>query len=224
MQGKTKDPELRKNVIIELAKANGQKSIPELSTLTHIPFETIDNILKEKEISILIDKSDEKIPIITKTGPREAYKYRLKSSLDNLLSIFNYLNDKNWKKQLMQTDYYKTLIPEIKKKAKVDFKLNDHESQTQFKRHEITKIVSGALYSPAAVNFLLKVDPDILNEAQIKAKKLYIDSSHKKIDTFIFILIGLTYSDIIDETITPYEYVASLTPEKTIIFQTSEQS
>ena len=224
MTGKKDKPALN-NLIIELAKANDWLSRDDLKEITGKPVKTI-KVYLQKDIFNFIDTKDfiELVNRNTGQGKTNIEKYKLKSGLDNLSSIFNYLNDKNYQKQLMQTDYYRNLIPEIKEKSKIDFKLNDHTSHNLFKIYEIKRIVSGALNSPTAVNFLLKVNNEILEKAQIEVQKSFKDASYKKMDSFIMILIGLTYSDMIDEIITPSEYVASLTPVETIKSQTSEQS
>jgi hypothetical protein len=194
MKGKTKNPELRKSVIIELARANRQKSIPELSTITQIPFVTIDNILKEKDISILIDKSDKKTLISTKTGIREAYKYKLKSTPENLLAVFEYLETKQYQKKVMETDYYKSFIPYIEKKAKEDFGFTDSDYK-QFESPEYKIYYDmGVKFSPSLVKLFLKIK----SENSEIFKQMEKNPPH---NTLYAVIFGLLFYDAIEDII-----------------------
>lgn len=192
------------NIIIELAKANDWLSRNDLKLKTGNSYPTIKNYIK-KYIIHLVDTKDfpEYVDRNTGKGKTNIEKYKLKPGLDNLLTVFNYLNDKKVIKELMQTGYYKSLILEIEHKAKEDFRINDRASQKLFKIHEIKRVMSAALHSPTAVEFLLKVNKDILEANRIEVQKILPDSSYKKLDSFIMVLIGLTFSDVIDGTITP---------------------
>lgn len=167
-KGRSKNIELRKAVIIELAKANDNKSIPELSILTKIPFETIDNILKEKDISILIDKSHKKIQISTKTGYREAYKYKLKPCLDNLLAVFKYLGNRKYQKEIMQTAYFKNHIPFILEKLKTIT-----TSVFELFEETVKEATENIIKSPSAVGCLLFLTPEIIIKYEKKCSDEY---------------------------------------------------
>lgn len=191
-----KNTKFRKEVILELAKDNDYKSISEISNSIKIPFETIDNYLKEKDINNLIEYKS--INKVTATGPRLTKVYKLKPNLGNLVTIFDYLNNRQYIKELMQTNHYKNLLPDIANKAKNDFgNLNENDkisSETKLKPF----FEMSLNLSPSSVVFILKYNKERLknNEAIKKLYPIGID-----LRSFIMILTGLTMNDLIEETI-----------------------
>ncbi len=159
---KFKDSEEINKIIIEMAKSNNWVSRNDLKAQTGKGIQTIKNYL-QKYISGLIDTKDftEKVARNKGEGKTIIEKYKLKSSLDDLLAIFNFIENKNDLKQLMQTDYYRSFIPEIGKKAKEDFRFTDSDYQI----FEIPMLKEfyymGIKYSPSFAYILLKTKSDI---------------------------------------------------------------
>jgi hypothetical protein len=114
---KLKDSTTINSIILELAKADSWMSRDDLKQKTGKQIQTIKNYLKN-DISNLIDTEDFKEYVNRNKGKGKTAieKYKLKSGLDNLSAVFNYIHDEKAIKLLMQTDYYKNFIPEIESK------------------------------------------------------------------------------------------------------------
>jgi hypothetical protein len=206
---KKEDKEAISNLIIGLAKANNWKSREDLKEKTGKPIKTINQYLNKYIFNLIENKGFiEKRHRRTGEADTLVKKYKLKSDLDNLLAVFEYLNDRKYQKELMETDYYKSLIPKIKVKVKADFRFNRSRFDTKlFKYHKVRRVIDAALNnSPTAVNFLLKVNNDILEKAQAEVQKLIKDASYKRLDTFIWSLSGFTLHDMVDNIITQKDY------------------
>lgn len=197
-----KNTKLRKEVILELAKDNDYKSISEISNSIKIPFETIDNYLKEKDINNLMEYKS--INKVTATGPRLTKVYKLKPNLGNLVTIFDYLNNRQYIKELMQTNHYKNLLPDIANKAKNDFgNLNDNDKI--FSEPKVKPLIEMSLnLSPSSVIFILKYNKEHLANNE-SIKKIYPNGID--ISSFFMILTGLTMNDLIETTIKEEELI-----------------
>jgi hypothetical protein len=79
-------------------------SIRELETLTGLDFQTIDNILNEKEISNLID--------IVKENRIRSKSYKLKDDFDKFIELICYIDESF--DSLMCTNYYRKFEPEFR--------------------------------------------------------------------------------------------------------------
>lgn len=114
---KRKDTITINRLIIELAKANNWLSRNDLKERTGKPIKTLKMYL-DNDLINLIELQDFTEYVKRNTGQGKALitKYKLKNGLDNLLAVFRYLKDKKYQKELMATDYYKSLIPEIESK------------------------------------------------------------------------------------------------------------
>lgn len=198
---KSKNIELRKEVILELAKDNDYISIPELSNLKKLPFETIDNYFKENNISNLIEYKS--INKVTVTGNRLTKVYKLKPGLDNLLSVFDLLNDRFLQKELMYTDYYKNFIPYIDKKARELFNFTD--SDHILYDNPDAKIMRDICFnlSPSTVNFILKVKVDKKDEKFFQ--KLLAEEPPSKL--LLMALYGLLFADTLERIIPEEELI-----------------
>lgn len=80
-------------------------SIRELETLTGLDFQTIDNILREKEISNLIDVGN-------KISVRQIKTYKLKDDFDKFIELICYID--KFLDSLLCTNYYKKFEPKFR--------------------------------------------------------------------------------------------------------------
>jgi hypothetical protein len=191
---KTKDIESRKDVIIKLAIANDYISISKLGELVNKKFQTIDNYFKEEDISNLIENKKFDHPRVIGIKPT---KYKLKSDPENLLAVFDYLETKPYQKRIMQTDYYKNLIPYIDKQAREHFHFTD--SDKKFYDSPDAKILTEICYnlSPSAVNLILRANVDKKDEELFRI--LLAEEPPSKL--LIMILTGLLMADIYEKII-----------------------
>lgn len=115
---KQKDMAAINNLILEMSKVNNWLSRDDLAQKTGKSYPTIKNYVKN-EIAHLIDTQDfiEYVDRNTGKGKATIEKYKLKPNLDNLLAVFNYLNDKNIIKELMKTKFYRNQIFDIQDKV-----------------------------------------------------------------------------------------------------------
>lgn len=195
---KLKDSEAINKIIIELAKENNWLSKENLREKTKKGIQTIKNYLKN-DINNLIETKTfiEKVARNTGKGDTAIEKYKLKLGLDNLLTIFNYLNDKNYQKQLMQTDYFKSLISDIKHKTKSIF-------QIDWNIKAFRVFGNMALTSPTFIYFLLIVTEDNLKsliDGINMPKNILKRGFNNKLGAFFMIVYGLTFIDVLDGTI-----------------------
>lgn len=205
---KFKDSEAINNIIIEMAKSNNWVSRNDLIAQTGKVGPTIINYL-ENDISGLIEINNtdffENVKRNTGTAKTLVIKYKLKSGLDNLLAIFNFIEDKNDLKGLMQTDYYKALIPEIEKKCKNEFKKvkNDHKVSKSVK----TIFDIGFNCSPSFIHFVLKHDSKNIESNETLRKLI-----PKGLSTdFLFsVCYGLIIYDNLEGTINDQDIISQI--------------
>lgn len=128
---RTKNIHYRNSILLKLANTNNYISIPELVDFTTseywrgdkgLDFETIDNILKEEDISRLLDPQS--INKRTKTGGiRETKTYKLIDDFNTFLEIICYIDDIYFD-SLMRTNYYKKFELEFKNRIKEETELD----------------------------------------------------------------------------------------------------
>jgi hypothetical protein len=205
-----KDKDKIKAMLIELAKEKNYVSRENLASEIGVSYGTIKNYAKDVHELIDIDNPKEYVQRNKGKGLTTIEKYSLKPGLDNLLAVFDYIDDKKLQKQLMQTEYYKTLIPEIKTKITKEFQLNSYRHTKKNKL--ILDIVMS--HSPNCVNFFLKVNSDMLKKA-IPIMMGYFDrkgcSSQKPINNIILFqaMYSLFLIDCIEGITDESDYLTS---------------
>lgn len=204
-----KDKQALNNLIIELAKANDWLSRDDLRKITGKPIKTIKLYL-QKDLFNFIDTKDfiELVNRNTGQGKILIEKYKLKSTPENLLAVFEYIETKKCLKKLMQTDYYKSFIPYIEKKAKEDFCFTDSDYK-QFEDPRLKEYYDvGIKLSQSLVKLFLKY-----NSNNFESFKKIAGSQPYKL--LYVVISGLLCYDIIEGMIDEEEFSK---------FQTSEQS
>jgi len=181
---KQKDIEVINNIIIELAKENNWLSRKDLEIKVNKKYQTIKNYLT-KDINHLIDTEDFKElrkRNIGGHGNTYIEKYKLKTGLDTLLTVFDALKDKKNLLELMQTDYFKNHLPLIQDKLKQYVNIdNDFNSFVN---------------SPTAIFFILKLNPDSMNTIYEEFKRITSNKNIKKLNYSQDQIFSLTLQSI----------------------------
>ncbi len=185
-------------LIIEMAKTNDWISRNELEKKIKKPQKTIISYLeKDKNISNLIEKDNHSffVSVKRRTGSAETViiKYRLKPGLDNLAAIFNFLNDRNLIKELMNTPFYVGLIPEIKSKFEAGLPQNHINKQCSL---FICLVIKN---SPSATRFIINNKVTQNNDLKDYFNKLPLNLKRTAKNPnvlLIMIVQGLLFTDI----------------------------
>lgn len=196
---KKEDKEAISSLIIILAKANNWQSREDLKEKTSKPIKTISQYL-HKYIPNLIEEKGFIEKRHRRTGEADTLvkKYKLKNGLDNLLAVFDYLDNKKYQKEILQTVYFMSLIPDIETKIK------SFTKQPGINKHLKAVLRKTSYYSPSAVEFLIKLNKESLRKIESSAPTI-IQKKVSKSAFLIEALKGLYYADVVTGNITDLE-------------------